>query len=79
MASVKEDFANLSRRNDAETTEIFRNEPAREESVEPGFKPWRVFINHVDSYHGRKLADVSIKLLSDARFYRTFHFATDFK
>ncbi|KOC66213.1 Adenylate kinase 7 [Habropoda laboriosa] len=28
-----------------------------EEIVEPSFKPWRVFVNRVDSYHGRKLAD----------------------
>lgn len=24
------------------------------------FKPCRVFINHVDSYHGKKLTDVSL-------------------
>lgn len=23
------------------------------------FKPWRVFINHIDGYHGEKLAEVS--------------------
>ncbi|XP_025161855.1 uncharacterized protein LOC112590201 [Harpegnathos saltator] len=30
------------------------------ENAEPYFKPWRVFINHIDSYHGTLLADVSI-------------------
>ncbi|KAK9300199.1 hypothetical protein QLX08_007043 [Tetragonisca angustula] len=53
----REDVANLSPGNDVETTERSENEAARE----PSFKPWRVFINHVDSYHGGKLVD----LLSD--------------
>ncbi|CAL7945211.1 unnamed protein product [Xylocopa violacea] len=38
-----------------------KEDHAKEEPVEPSFKPWRVFINHVDSYHGKKLVD----LLSD--------------
>lgn len=26
------------------------------------FFPWRIFINHVDTYHGKKLASVSLTL-----------------
>ena len=55
----REDVANLSPGNDVETTERSENEAARE----PSFKPWRVFINHVDSYHGGKLVDVSVKFI----------------
>ncbi|XP_036144652.1 uncharacterized protein LOC114254645 isoform X2 [Monomorium pharaonis] len=28
------------------------------ENVKPHFKPWRIFINHIDSYHGKILTDV---------------------
>lgn len=28
------------------------------ENMKPHFKPWRVFINHIDSYHGKILTDV---------------------
>ncbi|XP_071878435.1 adenylate kinase 7 [Bombus fervidus] len=52
---------NLSPKNNLGTSGIFKNDPPKEEPVESSFKPWRVFINHVDSYHGRKLVD----LLSD--------------
>ncbi|XP_011694075.1 PREDICTED: adenylate kinase 7-like [Wasmannia auropunctata] len=27
------------------------------ENVKPHFKPWRIFINHIDSYHGKILTD----------------------
>jgi len=30
------------------------------EKVKPYFKPWRIFINHIDSYHGKILTDVCI-------------------
>lgn len=30
------------------------------ENMKPHFKPWRVFINHIDSYHGKILTDVCI-------------------
>lgn len=32
------------------------------------FKPWRVFINHIDSYHGKLLAEVR-RLFSILQFY----------
>lgn len=35
-------------------------------NVKSHFKPWRVFINHIDSYHGRLLTDVRIV------FYQNF-------
>lgn len=28
------------------------------ENMKPHFKPWRVFINNIDSYHGKILTDV---------------------
>lgn len=28
------------------------------ESAKLNFKPWRIFINHIDSYHGKILTDV---------------------
>ncbi|XP_018338500.1 PREDICTED: adenylate kinase 7-like [Trachymyrmex septentrionalis] len=28
------------------------------ENVKPHFKPWRIFINHIDSYHGKILSDI---------------------
>lgn len=36
---------------------------ASKELVEPSFKPWRVFINHIDSYHGTKIVEVSFRSL----------------
>lgn len=30
------------------------------ENIKPHFKPWRVFINHIDRYHGKILTDVCI-------------------
>lgn len=33
------------------------------------FKPWRVFINHIDSYHGRLLTDVSTFFLRKLRVF----------
>lgn len=28
--------------------------------VELGFKPWRVFVNNIDSYHGRRIVEVQL-------------------
>lgn len=28
------------------------------ENMKSHFKPWRIFINHIDSYHGKILTDV---------------------
>lgn len=39
----------------------FREEPLKEEPEK--FKPWRVFINHLDSYHGQKIVNVSVIIL----------------
>lgn len=63
---------NLSSRNNPGTPRISKNDSAKEEPVEPSLKPWRVFINHVDSYHGRKLVDVSVKS-SHLNFIKSFH------
>lgn len=30
------------------------------ENTKSHFKPWRIFINHIDSYHGKILTDVRI-------------------
>jgi len=37
-----------------------RNRDLTSGNVKPHFKPWRVFINHIDSYHGKILIDVRI-------------------
>ncbi|OAD61393.1 Adenylate kinase 7 [Eufriesea mexicana] len=47
--------------NNQEESQKLRRGATKEEPEESIFKPWRVFINHVDSYHGKKLVD----LLSD--------------
>lgn len=39
----------------------FKEESLKEESEK--FKPWRVFINHLDSYHGQKIVNVSVIIL----------------
>ncbi|XP_076749056.1 adenylate kinase 7 [Xylocopa sonorina] len=48
-------------KNNSDEPRKSKDDGAKKEPVEPSFKPWRVFINHVDSYHGKKLVD----LLSD--------------
>lgn len=40
--------------------ERLENRNLTTENVKLHFKPWRVFINHIDSYHGKLLVDVSI-------------------
>jgi len=37
-----------------------RQEDLSTENGKPHFKPWRIFINHIDSYHGKILCDVCI-------------------
>ena len=27
-------------------------------NIDLGFQPWRVFLNHMDSYHGRRMVEV---------------------
>lgn len=39
----------------------FKEESLKEEPEK--FKPWRVFINHLDSYHGQKIVNVSVIIL----------------
>lgn len=50
----------LSGREAAEKQQQDRN--VITENIKSYFKPWRVFINHIDSYHGKMLVDVSIFL-----------------
>ncbi|XP_012286013.2 adenylate kinase 7 [Orussus abietinus] len=48
-------FDDLFGFEDARMRQEEREREARH--VELGLRPWRVFINHIDSYHGKKLAD----------------------
>lgn len=35
------------------------DKPVDDVQLEQSFIPWRVFVNQIDSYHGKKLAEVS--------------------
>lgn len=53
--------------NDTNVSSV-KEEPLPSPADETTFKPWRVFINHIDSYHGKALVDVSltIRLMPEA-------------
>lgn len=54
--------------DDEEKFPKLKTEAIKEEPEEPSFVPYRVFINHVDSYHGKRLVDVSVELSREDRF-----------
>lgn len=60
--------------NDPSGFEVVQNrqEDLTTENVKSYFKPWRVFINHIDSYHGKLLTNVRIAFNKIFRHLSTF-------
>nr|XP_034195712.1 adenylate kinase 7-like [Osmia lignaria] len=61
LVTKSESDKKISLDNDRVIFEESKDGFASKELVEPSFKPWRVFINHIDSYHGTKI----VEFLSD--------------
>lgn len=49
----------------------FKEESLKEEPEK--FKPWRVFINHLDSYHGQKIVNVSLIIVLRKKRFLDFY------